>query len=143
MLSSFFYTTKFNKVGFDDVFFAITNNNNNILVINTLSNMEQNYLIKNTVSFDVEEKVINESLQMYQQKTILIYGKNCLDLTMESKYNQLIQLGYLQSNLFIYYGGIFEWSLLQDTYGENNFPTTSRIIQYLQFKPVSNFKDRF
>ena len=53
--------------------------------------MEQNYLIKNTVSFDVEEKVINESLQMYQQKTILIYGKNCLDLTMESKYNQLIQ----------------------------------------------------
>ena len=46
-------------------------------------------------------------------------------------------------NLFIYYGGIFEWSLLQDTYGENNFPTTSCIIQYLQFKPISNFKDRF
>lgn len=144
MLASFFHTTTFNKVGFDDVFFSINQPfNSNIIVINTLKNYEQKYLIKNTLSSDVEEKIINESLQLYKQKTILIYGKNSLDVTMELKYNQLIQLGYSRCNLFIYYGGIFEWSLLQDTYGEDNFPTTSKIVNYLSYKPETNFKDRF
>ena len=144
MLSYFFNSITFNKVGFDDVYFSITQlSDNEIIIINTLINSEQNYLIKNTISFNVEEKIINDSLQSYKQKVIIIYGKNCLDNTVEIKYNQLIQLGYLRCNLFIYYGGIFEWALLQDTYGEINFPTTSRAVNYLQYKPESNFKNRF
>ena len=125
-------------------FFALNQpSDSNIIIINTMSCMEQDYLIKNTISFATEEKVINESMQLYQQKTIIIYGKNGLDPTIETKYNQLIQLGYLRCNLFIYYGGIFEWALLQDTYGDTNFPTTSKIINYLVFKPESFFKNRF
>ena len=144
MLFSLFKITTFNKVGFDDVFFALNQSlDSKIIIINTLPCTEQNYLIKNTIPFATEEKVINESMQLYQQKIIIIYGKNTLDSTIETKYNQLLQLGYLRCNLFIYYGGIFEWALLQDTYGDTNFPTTSQIIDYLVFKPESSFKDQF
>lgn len=40
---------------------------------------------------------------------------------------QLVKLGYLETNLFIYYGGLFEWSLLQDIYGNENFETIGNI----------------
>lgn len=143
MLSSFFHPTTYNKVGFDDVYFCISSTNSNVVLINTLMVEEQNILIKNTLPFDIEEKIINESLLLYEPKTIVIYGKNCLDLTMEYKYNQLIQLGYLRNNVFIYYGGLFEWFLLQDIYGNTNFPTTNQITDFFKYKPESLFKKRF
>ena len=38
-------------------------------------------------------------------------------------------------NVFIYNGGLFEWLLLQDIYGEDNFPTTKHILDILKYKP--------
>ena len=55
--------------------------------------------------------------------TIIIYGKNVLDETTKSKYKQLNNLGF--KSVYIYSGGLFEWSLLQEVYGKDNFPTTS------------------
>ena len=40
------------------------------------------------------------------------------------KYDQLIGLGFV--NVFIYPGGLFEWLLLQDIYGYDNFPTQNK-----------------
>jgi len=40
------------------------------------------------------------------------------------------------TNVYVYPGGIFEWLLLQDIYGENEFPTTKIEIDILKFKPT-------
>jgi len=40
-------------------------------------------------------------------------------------------LGFL--NIYVYLGGIFEWLLLQDIYGDEEFPTTSKIIDILKY----------
>jgi hypothetical protein len=108
--------------------------------VNTLPINQQTFLIKDTVSFQTEEKIMNDSLLQYSQFTIVIYGKNCSDKTIEDKYRQLRNLGYLMTNLYIYYGGLFEWSMLQDIYGFENFPTTSKNDDILLFKPQSVFQ---
>ena len=63
--------------------------------------------------------------------TIIIYGENNLDLTVYSKYNQLINYGF--ANVKIFVGGMFEWMLLQEVYGSDLFPTTSCELDILKF----------
>ena len=48
------------------------------------------------------------------------------------KYNQLMQLGF--KNVYIYPGGLFEWLLLQDIYGNELFPTTNEEKDLLKYK---------
>ena len=52
----------------------------------------------------------------------------------DEKYDQLINLGF--NNVFIYRGGMFEWSLLQDIYGVNDFLTTTKIIDPLKWSVI-------
>jgi hypothetical protein len=63
---------------------------------------------------------------------IIIYGKNCNDDTIYKKYNQLLSFGFY--NTFIYTGGLFEWLLLQDIYGNEEFPTTKLELDILKYK---------
>ena len=49
------------------------------------------------------------------------------------KYSQLSSLGFY--NVYIYPGGLFEWLLLQDVYGVDDFPTTKKELDILRFKP--------
>jgi len=46
--------------------------------------------------------------------------------------------GPMVANLYVYIGGLFEWLLLQDIYGDEEFPTTSKIIDILKYKGTSN-----
>ena len=62
----------------------------------------------------------------------IIYGENCNDERLQEKYKQLINLGYTKTT--IYLGGLFEWLLLQEIYGEDQFPTTSEELDILKFK---------
>jgi hypothetical protein len=62
---------------------------------------------------------------------------NCNDETVTEKMIQLKKLGL--SDVFIYRGGLFEWMLLQDIYGEKEFPTTKRELDILRFKPPTNY----
>jgi hypothetical protein len=64
---------------------------------------------------------------------IIIYGKNSNDELIYKKYNQLAGLGFV--NVYVYTGGVFEWLMLQDIYGFDNFPTTSKQLDLLKFKP--------
>ena len=118
-----------NTIGFDDILQYHLNKKNNkeslILLINTLPITEQDYLIINTVNCHNEESLINDILKNMNELnyTIIIYGKNVLDETTKSKYKQLNNLGF--KSVYIYSGGLFEWSLLQEVYGKDNFPTTS------------------
>ena len=65
----------------------------------------------------------------------MIYGENSIDSKVIEKYNQLYKLGFV--NLFVYIGGLFEWLLLQDIYGDDEFPTTSKIVDILKYKGKS------
>lgn len=132
-------TDEINKVGFEDILHSFKINA--IILISTLPINEQSYLIKNTISYSVEEKMINDALTQYLDYDIIIYGKNCSDKSIEIKYKQLRSLGYPEKNLFVYYGGLFEWSLLKDIYGAE-FPTTSEDNDILRFKPESRLSTK-
>ena len=108
-------------------------NNNNYTIINTLSNDNQSCLIVNTLSPDEEIIEINKYLKNNKNHVLIIYGKNCIDESLAKKYTQLINLGF--NNIHIYLGGLFEWLLLQDIYGKEEFPTTSIEYDILKFSP--------
>jgi hypothetical protein len=121
------------KVNFENVQDAIKNPNEYIL-LNTLPSENQNCLIKGTLHASREETVINEMISQsnVSDKKIIIYGKNTNDHTIEKKYKQLYGLGI--SGIYVYLGGLFEWLLLQDIYGINEFPTSTKQLDLLQFK---------
>jgi hypothetical protein len=96
-----------------------------IILINTLPDNEQNYLIYGTITANRENDHINGLLKKNKNQEIIIYGRNYTDMSVVHKYNSLKKLGF--NNVYIYFGGIFEWALLQDIYGTNNFLTIGTI----------------
>jgi 23S rRNA pseudoU1915 N3-methylase RlmH len=121
-----------NKVNFEYVQNYCNFRNDKLLLINTLDYSKQDCLIKNTIHASKEEDVLNACLKKNKAIIILIYGENCSDNKVIEKYNQLYKLGF--TNLYVYIGGLFEWLLLQDIYGEDEFPTTSKIYDILNYK---------
>jgi hypothetical protein len=123
------------KVGFDDICHVIKSSRESYcLLINTLPINEQENLIKNTIPYQMEETIINNILtnRNLPSYTIIVYGRNSADDMVDKKFKQLQQLGFV--NVFIYYGGLFEWMLLQDVYGAEYFPTTMKerdILKYM------------
>jgi len=121
------------KINYEDVQYVLKNPEVHML-INTLGENEQNCLIINTVNFKNEEALINKFLKTgNKQVKIIIYGRNCNDEKIFTKYNQLISLGFY--NVYIYSGGLFEWFMLQDIYGSEEFPTTKKELDILKYKP--------
>jgi hypothetical protein len=136
MLNGWFQKKPISKIGFQDMQHAIQNDN--YIIINTLPAENQDCLIKNTLTIDKEEQVINQLIDKYTQKPFIIYGKNAADSTVDIKYNQLVQLGF--RDVYIYSGGMFEWMLLQDIYNKEEFPTTRQVLDILKYKPPSIFQ---
>jgi len=121
------------KINYEDVQHVIKNTEGHLL-INTLSNSEQTCLITNTININNEENIINTYLKRGAKDIkIIIYGKNSNDEKLYNKYNQLTSLGF--RNVYIYTGGLFEWLMLQDIYGDVEFPTTKKELDILKFKP--------
>lgn len=129
-----FFNSPIKKATFEDIQNAIKNKERYIL-INTLPIDEQGCLITNTVTYSMEESIINEFLNQYalRDKIIIVYGKNTNDDTVEKKYRQFVSLGFIE--VYMYLGGIFEWMLMQDIYGRDEFPTTSKVLDILKYKP--------
>ena len=121
-----------NKVNFEYIQNCINYPNNKVLFINTLDYNKQECLIKNTLHASNEEEILNKYLTLNKYIKIVIYGENCIDNKVINKYNQLYKLGF--TNLYVYIGGLFEWLLLQDIYGDDEFQTTSKIIDILKYK---------
>jgi len=135
-----------NKINYEDVQDACKNalnnknSNNNgkkYAIINTMDRNWQSCLIQSTVPIQEEEEmmngILNNNNKYSNDVTVIVYGTNSNDETIYSKYEQLVKLGI--KNVFIYTGGMFEWLLLQDTYGRDLFPTTSRELDILKYKP--------
>jgi hypothetical protein len=121
------------KINYEDVQF-VTKNSEVHLLINTLNEHEQECLIPNTININKEVELINKFIKTgNKQVKIIIYGENCNDEKLYTKYNQLSSLGFY--NVYIYPGGLFEWLMLQDIYGTTEFPTTKRELDILKYKP--------
>lgn len=125
-----FVSTNINKI--DGITLQSLVNNANYLIINTLPESEQNCLIFNTITADEEVNIINKYIKTNKSINIIIYGKNSHDDSIVKKYMQLNSIGF--SNLYIYMGGLFEWLLLQQIYGEEEFTTTNKCDDILKFK---------
>jgi hypothetical protein len=119
------------KIGFEDVKYLLTRGNK-FIIINTLDERDQGCLIKGTTLPREEVEIINKALSN-PNLTIVIYGKNYSDDSIYEKYHKLLGLGFV--NVYVYPGGIFEWLLLQDIYGGTEFPTTSKELDLLKYKP--------
>ena len=104
---------------------------NNYHIITTLNNND--CFIKNTLSPEEEIEFVNSCISKNNQKKIIIYGKNYLDKTLFLQYEKLNSLGF--DNLHIYLGGMFEWLLLKDIFGNELFPTTIDFKDCLKYKP--------
>ncbi len=121
------------KINFEDMQFVIKNPESHIL-LNTLSANEQSCLIRNTINADNEENIINKYLtNRIKNIRIIIYGKNSNDDKTYQKYKQLLTLGFY--DIYIYSGGLFEWLMLQDIYGFEEFPTTKKELDFIKYKP--------
>lgn len=115
-------------INFEDMQYAI---NNKYVIINTLPIDNQYCLIKNTLNIQ-DEIILFNNKNIKKNINIVIYGNNSTDELIFNKYNQLYNMGYY--NIYIYTGGIFEWLLLQDIYGQDTFPTTSKELDILKYK---------
>ena len=121
------------KINFEDVQYVM-NNSQSHLLINTLNDTEQECLIVNTTNIKNEETLMNKLLQSGSKNiNIIVYGRNCNDDKIYIKYNQLKSLGFY--NVYVYAGGLFEWLMLQDIYGDKEFPTTKKELDFLKYKP--------
>lgn len=103
----------------------------NHILISTLN--EFDCCIKDTLTPNEEIEFINNCISTNNQKNIIIYGKNYLDKSIYSQYNKLNSLGF--DNIYLYPGGIFEWLLLQETFGEDMFETNFIEKDILKYKP--------
>lgn len=115
---------------------TIQNINDKSILINTLTEEEQSCLIEKTLIITDEVAKMTNLIDTHNYDKIYIYGRNNMDRTVIKKYNQLVTLGL--KNVYIYGGGLFEWLLLQDIYGDEMFPTTSKELDILKYRPKSN-----
>ena len=121
------------KINFEDVQYMIKNSGGYV-IINTLPVSEQDCLLPHTMNIHKEEEFMNQLINAGKKDVkIVIYGKNCNDDKLYTKYQQLTSLGFY--NVFVYPGGLFEWLMLQDIYGAIDFPTTKKEMDILRFKP--------
>ena len=131
-------TIQNHKINFEDMQKAVKQRELCTL-IHTLPVYEQKCLILGTLLAEEEEARINGLLQQKSfQKQIVLYGRNCHDETCMKKYQQLVGLGF--SNVYMYSGGMFEWLLLQEIYGHDEFPTTEKFLDLLKYKPPAKLQ---
>lgn len=103
-----------------------------VVVINTMDVNMQHCLIKSTIEACNETARLEELRKRAPHTKIVIYGLNASDESIVKKYNQLASLGF--TRLMVYPGGMFEWLLLQDCYGDEEFPTTKKELDILKYK---------
>ena len=92
-----------------------------------LSNVKKEYL-KFLKSQEIKGEIFKNKIKQLNDFYIPLAE------TIYKKYKQLQELGFV--NIYVYPGGLFEWLLLQDIYGHEDFPTTSQELDILKFKPI-------
>jgi rhodanese-related sulfurtransferase len=117
--------TPLQRVNFEDVQSA---QQGAALIINVMHENEQAVLIAGTVKPCDEVEAVNDALR--RKFPIIVYGRHANDVAAEAKCAQLRALG---SRSFLYAGGLFEWLMLQDIFGAEQFSTTGNKLDLLDF----------
>ena len=133
-------TQSMKKINYEDMQ-TIIKNPEVYFIINTLPLSEQQCLIVNTTLANEEEIIINKFMKENKGIRIIVYGKNCNDENVNKKYQQLLSLGFY--NIFVYFGGMFEWLLLQDIYGKDLFQTNKKELDILKYKSPQIFDVKY
>lgn len=124
-------------IGFNVVQKYLRENNDSWLLISTLPDTPdgQKCLIEKTTACSREETLMNRIIEGKRQQDIcvIIYGRHHMDENVQKKWKQIRGMGFTRAHK--YAGGMFEWLLLQDVYGEDNFPTTTKAADILEFEP--------
>jgi tRNA/tmRNA/rRNA uracil-C5-methylase (TrmA/RlmC/RlmD family) len=121
-----------NKISNEDMQHVIKHKDKFIL-INTMPDNLQQCLIRGTLSIDDEIKTLNNMISKnIRNIPIVVYGVNNNDSSVITKYQKLTNQSF---QVFIYIGGMFEWLLLQDIYGVDEYPTTSKELDLLKYQP--------
>lgn len=120
------------KVGFEDIQ-QFTQDDG--IIINTLRENDQRVLIQKTVSAEHEIMMVKKAIK--HNKKIIIYGYNNNDESIFKKYKQILDLGH--KNVYVYIGGLFEWLLLNDIYGNELFPVTNKTNDFLIYRPKTTY----
>ena len=96
-----------------------------IYLITVMNKNDTKKFIKGTTPVNEEESIINQVIKQNKmdEVTIIIYGKDACDQRVYTKAKQMLELGFKRTR--IYTGGMFEWSLLLELYGDENFPTST------------------
>ena len=115
-------------IGFEDM--QKYSKSNDCILINTLKEDMQHCLILNTVHAKQEVLAVEKALK--ENKPFVIYGMNHYDASLLRKYQQLKNLGAVL--IYVYGGGMFEWLMLQDIYGNELFPTLGKELDILKYK---------
>ncbi len=124
-----------NKLNYEDILYVVQYPGE-FTLINTMSLLDQECLIPTTIPALQEETVLNRFLkERNKERKIVIYGRNCNDDSILAKYKQISSLGFV--NVYVYPGGMFEWLLLDDVYGD--FPVVNKALDLLKYKPASGF----
>jgi hypothetical protein len=103
-------------------------------VIITVLAEHETVLIKGTVPFDEEVARVEHAIR--RKEHIIVYGRNSNDEAVYKKYDQLVKLG---GRPLVYTGGLFEWLLLQDIYGDR-IQTTTKTLDLLKYRPPKGIK---
>ena len=120
-----------NKADYED----LRNMSEETVLISTFPETEQLVLIKGTTTVENELSSVETALRT--SCPIIVYGRNANDETICKKYRQLQRLGH--KHVYVYFGGMWEWLLLQDVYGADEFETTS-YGEPLSFRPESDLR---
>jgi rhodanese-related sulfurtransferase len=108
------------------------------LLISVLNNSDQSVLIAGTVPSNEEVAAVEDALK--RKFPIIVYGRNANDTAALTKCAQLQSLG---STPYLYAGGLFEWLLLQDVYGDDVFLTEGKTVDLLRYRPPSVLSKRY
>ena len=83
--------------------------------------------IGTTLLPDMEEREINRLIEKYSssgkppEEKIVYYGLNSLDKSPDEQAAKLARYGIYAS---VYRGGMFEWTLLREIFGDDAYPVT-------------------
>jgi len=123
------------KVNFDDI--IMISKDSKHFLIHVMEKEDEDLLIKGTLSINEEIEKMNSLLSSEKMNvTIVIYGKNTDDVSkVIRRYRQLNEMGF--SNVYVYLGGLFEWLLLQEIYGNDEIKTNNICKKnILDYKPA-------
>lgn len=108
----------------------ITDNSAKVILLATPQVDAKMWRIDRTLTPEMEEREINRIIQKYSssgkapEEKIVYYGLNSVDRSPDEQAAKLASHGIEAS---VYRGGVFEWLLLREVFGTDNYPVCSTL----------------